>query len=512
MVRRDGTVLAHMGGTGVKELHSRAANGDFKPRWSEATGALLKRMVRRSIASRITVDARFEECGRALEARVTPNGPDRAIVVVRAVDGETRPPAFDDTGAHDQRLDRRGFVRRLRDLLATATLREQPLAAAILLIEGIPDIAQIIASRVSEQLMNLALLRLTARLGDGSEAQPRWHLGQIGENTLGIVIETGDRSAIENCLAGICSSLREPIVAGDSEFQLRPYVGVELLQLDTHTSSQKLLEHARIAADEARQTSSQLLFFYSDEMQGRSLARLDMGRELREAIAHGQIGFRYFDRYELRSHSLVSRVGYLRWHHPLRGELGAHDFLRLAGSTGLALTLSRAALHLMCTQASAAAERWPPGLRVSFAPLRDHLFHEDFIADVEQLLFENIIAGERLELRIAEKMFAARDLRHLRALQRRGVQLIVDQSGSANTSLAALARTPVAGLQLDRKLVTALSVDSVARQVCQATISVARSLGMSSIAPGIDTQGTLDALVAIGCTHGSGALFETNPG
>ncbi|MET0984837.1 MAG: GGDEF domain-containing phosphodiesterase [Steroidobacteraceae bacterium] len=509
LMRRDGTIIGQLGGAGLTELCSgKSEQAGFKIAWSDATSTLLKQMVRRSTASRKVIESHFEEQGRRFDARVTPQGPDRAIVVIRSFQADARARSFDDTGTHRLGLDRRGFMQRLSDLLSVATLREQPLAVAALLIEGIPDIAQIIAARVSEQLMNLALLRISARLGDGTEAEPRWHLGQIGENTLAMVIETADRDAIERCVTLICNSLREPLAAGEAEFRLTPYVGVELVDGDASASPRHLLDHALSAADEARQAASADISFYSENMQERSLARLDLGRELRQAIAQGNIRFRYYERYELSSERLVAQVGYLRWNHPLRGELGPADFLRIAGSTGLAVMLSRAALELLCKEFAERASRWAPDVRVSFAPLRDHLFHEDFVTDVERLLFDGLIAAEHLELRIAEKTLAARDIRHLRILQRRGVQLVVDQSGSATSSLPTLVRTPLAGLQLDRTWVGALCTDQVARKICGATIGIASSLGITAIAPGIDTQAQRDALLEMGCTQGGGGLFS----
>lgn len=507
LMRRDGSVLAQIGGAGLAGLWPRV-QGELAVAWSPAIGALLKQMVRRSISGRRPIEARFEEREQAFHARVVPQGPDRAIAVIRMIQPGSRDESAEQTGEHRrQGMDRRGFMRRLKDLMAVAMLREQPLSVAVLFVDGIPDIAQVIAARVSEQLMNLALLRLSAQIRDAHDAQPQWHLGQIGENTLAVAIETADRDTIETCVTNISGSLREPLTAGDAEFRLTPYAGVAISGMDAAASPEDLLEHARTAAAEARQSASSRVSFYSDTMQLRSLARLDLGRELREAIAEGQIRFRYYGRYELASGRLVTQVGYLRWHHPLRGQLGPADFLRIAGSTGLALTLSRAALQVLTADISAHVGQWDPQVRVSFAPLRDHLFHEAFVSDIERMLVDGAIPAERLELRIAERTFVARDMRHLRVLQRRGVQLVIDRSCCAMSSLTALARTPIAGLQLDGSLINTLCDDEIARKVCRAGINMATALDMMSIAPGLRTPAQRDALVAMGCTHGSGDLF-----
>ena len=109
-------------------------------------------------------------------------------------------------------------------------------------------------------------------------------------------------------------------------------------------------------------------------------------------------------------------------------------------------------------------------------------------------LARNVLPPERFELRIAEKAFVARDLHGLRSLQKRGVHLVVDETGRGMASLASLATAPIWGLQLDRAWVTALREKetdaraATALKVCRATMSLANALEIAPIAAGIDHQ------------------------
>jgi EAL domain-containing protein (putative c-di-GMP-specific phosphodiesterase class I)/GGDEF domain-containing protein len=501
LMKRDGSIVAHMGGQGVPEL--RCGEGGWEGAWSEATAALIRQLLRRSIAHRIPVEARFEENGRHYDLRVTPQGPDRAIGVVRLVLPDARDESVATAGDRGRpQLDRRGFLRRLKESMSLAALREQPLAIAVLHIDGIADVAQFIAAQVSEQIMSAVLLRLASQAS--AQTQPKWYLGQLSENTLAIVMETVDRDAIEACVSSVCASVREPITAAEVEFRLTPYAGVGILGLDA-SSPKILLEHARAAAHEARRASSKDVFFHSDTMSLRSLARLDLARELREAIAGGDIRCRYIGRHDLRTGRLVARVAYVRWQHPLRGEIRPAEFLRVAEATGLAVELSRALLKSVCRD----FVQQEPDVRVSFGALRDHFFHEDFLADVERTLAEYSLPAERLELRIAEQAFIAHDPGDFRALRKRSMQIVVDEVGRGMSSLGLLARAPVWGLQLDRAWVAALRTDDVARKVCGAGINLATSLGLTPIAIGVDNDAQRDALLELGCLYGSGDLYSS---
>ncbi len=372
-------------------------------------------------------------------------------------------------------LDRRGFLRRCKESMAMAALRERPLAVAVIQLDGISDIAQIIATKVSEQIMSTAILRLPAK-SDERDGKPWWYLGQLSESLLALVLESADREAIGECVAGLSASLREPIAIGGAEFHLTPYVGVAILGQDASTPK-LLLDHARAAATEARRRGSSEVCFFTDTMRLESLARLDIAREMREAIAHHDIRLRYVGRHDLETGRLTAWVGYLRWLHPLRGEIRPAEFLRVAETTGLAAQLSRAVLGCLKDDFASLAAAADPDVRVSFGAL-------------------------------AERALVARDPLDLHDLARLGARVVVDEVARGMGSLELLARAPLWGLQLDRAWVTGLRRETQSRKVCQAGIAVAQAFGLTPIASGVDDSGQREALLALGCRYGSGDLFR----
>lgn len=505
LVKRDGTPVAHAGGRAVTELGCRKAGEreGFVPSWSLSTATLVRQLARKAIADRAAVEASFRQSNKRYEIRVSPQSPDRAICVIRPALGD----GVESTGEHRQlQLDRRGFLRRFKESISVAALREQPIAVAVLYIEEIVDIAQLIATTVSEQIMSSALARLAVRAGERTDSSPDWYLGQLGENLLGIVVKSADREAIEARVAGVCASLREPVLFGDVEFRLTPYAGVGILGVDASTP-RVLLDHARAAAAEARRASSRNVFFFSDTMQLRSLARIDIANELREAIASNAIRLRYAGRHNLRTGRRVAWVGYARWLHPLRGEIRPLEFLRVARATGLAISLSRSILAQLPQDFAALSAQSEPDVRISLGPLRDHVLHEDFVADLQGMLADAAIPPEQVELRVAEQVFVARDTADFRSLHQLGLQFVVDEVGRDAGSLAALARAPAWGLQLDRAWVEALRSDAVARKVCRAGIAMAKALSLTPIATGVDDEAQRDSLLELGCTYGLGDLY-----
>ncbi len=509
LARRDGLVLGHTGGHGLPALRldTTAAGQRFEAVWPETVAALLRQLTRKAIARRDSVEAEIDFEGRVYEIRVSAQGPDRALCVLRVALTRASDHSPDATDGHpDPELDRRGFLRRFTESMSLAALCERPSALAVIDLDGLADIAQLFDAGVAERTMSAALRRVPAPPTREDGSCP-WYLGQLSDRLVAVVIDSADRDAIEACVAMICAQLREPIDIGDAAFHLAPHAGVAILGRDAHVPK-ILLQHARAAAAEARRGEPGKICFFSDTLKLRSLARLDMARELRTAIGNGDVRLRYVGRHDLVSGRLLACVGYLRWMHPLRGEVRPVQFLRLAETTGLAAALSRTVLDCLRLDFAALAPQWDADVHISFGALRHHIMHEDFAGDIRRFLAQGAVPAERLELRVAEKTFIARDGAHFGELQRLGVRLVVDEVGRGVGSLDALARSPAWGLQLDRGWTTALRTDEVARKVCRAGISMAVSLGLTPIATAVDDLAQRAALLELGCHQGSGDLYR----
>jgi len=508
LVRRDGVILECRGGSGVAglKLDAGCIGQPCERFWPAAAAKLLTGLARRAITQRAPAEGSLEDGGRRYELRAHPVGPDRALCTLRPV--LVSAESTDGTDVHRQpQLDRRGFMRRYRDAMARATLSESAMALAIIHVDGIEDIAQAVDASMAERIMSAAIARLAMLPAQMGTAGGSWSLGQLSEHLLALILESSEREDIEARIASICAGLKDPVKIGDAEFHLTPYAGVAILGRDA-TTPKALFDQARMAAGEAKRRGSDRVCFFSDTQRLRSLARLDITRELRDAIAARDIRLRYVGRHELSSGRLVAWVGYLRWQHAMRGDVRPTEFLRMADSTGLTAALSRVVMQTLNEDFAKLAAPFAD-VRISFGALRHHLLHPDFVADIEQFLRQGVMPASRVELRIAERTFSACDPSVLVQLRRLGVHLVVDEIGRGIASLNALARAPIGGLQLDRAWVTALPEDPVALKVCRAAIAIAQGLGITPYATGVDSERQRDALLQLGCQHGSGDLYAS---
>ncbi len=503
LITRDGVLLQHIAGGGVlsSDKAPEPIGRPIESLWPAPVSLPIKQLVRHAIADRSTVQAHIEH-GHGFHVKVTAQGPDRAICIIRA---QMAPFAVEaPEGVSAPRFDRRGFLRRLKDSITSAALREKPTAVAVIHVDGLAEITRIIDMSVSEQVIVAAVGRL--KPSSTSVGEPAWYLGQLSDSVLALVVESADRDAIEACVGQVCESLRAPIKVGNAAFNLTPYAGVAILGQDAKSPGM-LLDHARAAANEARSTGKFDVRFFSDTLRLRSLARLDIAQELRAAIAERAIRLRYFGRYDLATGRKVAHVGYLHWQHPVRGDVRAAEFVGVAEATGLARMLSRSALACLLEDFPA-LQHADPEVRISFGALRHHILHKDFVADIAAFVAEGAMPAERLELRISERTLMAQMPSVCESLKDMGIQLVVDEVGRGMSSLDRLARASLWGLQLDRSWTVGLRHDAVALKVCRAGMAVAASLGLTPIATGVDDAEQRQALLDLGCRQGMGDLYR----
>lgn len=472
--------------------------------WPEPLVMRIGQLTSKAIAIRGSSSAELAVGTHRYAVRVTALGPERVDCAIRALPTQKADPST--LTLHS--LQRRLFLRQLKESIALAALRERPLALAVIHMEGLADVAQLLEPAIIGQLVGTLLDRITTAAGSVGDLS-LGVCGEIAHGVLAQLLDSSDRSAIRAHMGRLCTALGEPVSIGESSFHLTPYVGVALLGQDA-TSPRTLLEYARRAAAEARARAAEPVHFCTDTLKLKSLARLDIAHELREAIAEQQIRLHYIGRHELLSGNRLTEVGYVRWEHPLRGQIRPAEFLRIAETTGLALALSRAALQRL-QQDYQDRSRTGEAPQLSFGPLHHHVLHRDFLADIEGVLARGMPA-RRLELRIAEKTFIACKPLLLESLTQLGIQLVVDEVARGLGSLDGLARAPLWGLQLDRAWVTALqsasaSSNKVALKVCRAAMQVAEALGLEPIATGIDSDEQRGALLEMGCRLGCGDLY-----
>ena len=302
------------------------------------------------------------------------------------------------------------------------------------------------------------------------------------------------------------------VLPGGQEVIVSASVGVSLYPADG-TTVDALLQHAEVALYEAKDMGRNIFCFHSAELTTAVKERLALEMRLRRALERQELCLHYQPQISLAADEPVRAEALLRWHPAGDSPVPPDRFIPLAEETGLIEVIGDWALYEACRQARAWLDA---GLRLGSVAvnLSVRQFRQGgLVAQIEAVLNRTGLPAACLELEITESALmdeAGQLVTKLEGLRALGVRLAVDDFGTGYSSLAYLKRLPLDKLKIDQSFVRGLAADNNDQAIVSATIAMARSLGLSTVAEGVETEEQLSMLRALGCNAWQG--FLCSPG
>jgi diguanylate cyclase (GGDEF)-like protein/PAS domain S-box-containing protein len=275
-----------------------------------------------------------------------------------------------------------------------------------------------------------------------------------------------------------------------------------------------LLRNADLALYRAKQLGKGRCERFVPAMHTAAIERLALATELRRAVDEHQLTLHYQPILELCSGRTVGVEALVRWRHPERGLMPPLSFIPLAESTGIILPLGRWVLRQACREASgwAAAPGHPAGhvppVAVNISARQ--LERPDFVDEVTEALGDSGLAPERLVLEVTESILLAdlgSAITRLEALRAVGVRVALDDFGTGYSSLAYLQRLPVDLLKIDRSFTADVTAGGKRAALARIILSLAETLGIRTVAEGVETAEQHAELATLGCHLGQGYLY-----
>jgi diguanylate cyclase (GGDEF)-like protein len=278
----------------------------------------------------------------------------------------------------------------------------------------------------------------------------------------------------------------------------------------------EMLRDASIAMVEAKRAGGNRCTVFEPAMRERAARRADIESDLRQALLEDQLFVVYQPVVGLRADGgtdLSAGVEALvRWQHPLRGVVPPFEFIPVAEESGLIgalgdFVLRRACRDFMAWRRELGADA-PRLLAVNLS--RAQLAQPDWPATVRRILDDEGMRPSELQLEVTESL-AAQDQQvqdRLHELKAIGITLALDDFGTGYSSLSSLHQLPVDTVKIDRSFVCQADTSQHHRVLIEATVKVAQSLGMNTVAEGIETEAQAAAVREQQCAKGQGYLFS----
>jgi diguanylate cyclase (GGDEF)-like protein/PAS domain S-box-containing protein len=393
---------------------------------------------------------------------------------------------------------------RLLHLIGQALDSGRGRAALLFLdLDGFKTVNDSLGHDVGDELLRQVAGRLAEQVRPGDA------VGRLGADQFVVLARDCDTAEAAALAFRLQSSFSRPFHAEGISVPLSASIGVAAAQPGADRAHQ-LLSDADTAALAAKGAGRDRVHVFSPGLREAARWRLEVANRLRDG-AVDEFVVHYQPVVRVDTGEIEGVEALLRWQHPERGLLAPDAFLSVAEETGQLIPITRWLLGETTRQAAEWAEQGLP-LRMSVNISARHFSAETLVRDVRVALHDSGLAPENLVLELTETSVAEDPTRaedQLAVLQSSGVSVAIDDFGTGWSSLAQLLALPIGSLKIDRSLLTAAArlASNGTGPVLAAIVSLARTLGIRSVAEGVETAEHLQMVRDAGCDLAQGYLL-----
>jgi diguanylate cyclase (GGDEF)-like protein len=397
--------------------------------------------------------------------------------------------------------NRTSFHASLGDALLRMTPHRRP-AVLMIDLDGFKPINDVLGHKAGDALLASVAdrLRLAVESVDGALA------ARLGGDEFAVILpdcaEIGQALSFANALL---KSLHQSHEVVGHRVGIDASIGIALHDGSDLTTAE-LLNRADMALVSAKGAGKGLAMVYEQGMGEAILHRKRLESDMAEADFAAEFVPFYQPIVDLQTRRIVAVEALARWFHPVRGMVSPADFIPVAESSGRIIEIGWVILEKACRDALT----FPAGIVVSVNVSAVQLMRNDVHLRIGEILALTGLPAHRLKVEVTESVLIndARTARAaLEALQKIGVAISLDDFGTGFSSLSYLSGFGFNELKIDRQFTQGMAHDPRGLAITQTIIALARTLEMTTVGEGVETQEQVDLLKALGCARGQGYLF-----
>jgi len=336
-------------------------------------------------------------------------------------------------------------------------------------------------------------------------------VARLGGDEFGVLLEgTAGVTEVGHLADALIDTLGLPFTLEGVEVRVAASIGVAFSTPEA--VAEALLSNADIAMYHAKAAGKNRHVTFQPQMQDMLQERLRLEADIGRALAHQEFFLEYQPIIDLGTKSLLGVEALVRWRHPEAGILLPGRFIQVAEECGQIVKLGRWVLQQACRDVCAwrRSIAGGTGLRLAVNISGRHLQHGELVDDVAQALRESGLEPGNLVIELTESTTMYNtdaNLERFQRLKALGVKLAIDDFGTGYSSLSYLHRFPIDILKIDRSFVSRLTNSDNGPELARAVITLGETLGLDTVAEGIELEPQVTALLALGCVAGQGFLF-----
>ena len=388
--------------------------------------------------------------------------------------------------------------------LRTAQRNHQTVALMFLDLDHFKNVNDSLGHRVGDAVLIELAGRLTAVVREQDT------VSRLGGDEFILMLPDTDAEGAALVAEKLIQTALVPFQIDRHELTVTPSIGIAMFPQDG-LELDALSRCADAAMYRAKADGRNSFRFFTADIQDNSDRTLLVGNALRRALERNQLYLHYQPQISLETGQVVGAEALLRWQHPELGTVSPAEFIPVAESSGLILPIGEWVIRTACAQLAT----W---IRDGMAPITMavnlsmvQFRHTNLPQRVSSILEEVGLPPNLLELELTEGLAMTNPVGAIAVmndLHQRGVKMSIDDFGTGYSSLSYLKRFRVYKLKIDQSFVRDITDDPDDRAIVGAIIGMASTLGMLTVAEGVETEGQLEYLRARGCTEVQGYHFS----
>ncbi|MAK68132.1 sensor domain-containing protein [Methylophaga sp.] len=393
---------------------------------------------------------------------------------------------------------------RIHQTLISAERHQQKLALLYLDLDRFKFINDSLGHAIGDSL----LIKVAGRLIEQMREQDT--VCRTGGDEFIILLPDTDADGAGHVAQKLVENITAPFEIEGNQLFVTVSIGISVYP-DNGKDAESLNKHADTAMYRAKQAGRNQYQFFTAEMHSQIVYKLELEHALRFALARNELSLVYQPLVDIKQNKITGAEALLRWDHPEFGMISPTEFIPIAEETGMINPIGQWILHTAIAQCKQWVEAGHEDLLVAINLSAVQFNNPLLVNMINAILHEHQLAADNLELEITESVAMINidlTIKQLRSLADAGIRLSLDDFGTGYSSLNYLKKFPINKLKIDQSFVFDMLIDEDDEAIVDAVITLARSLGLKTLAEGVETTEHLQALKNKGCDFMQGYLFS----
>jgi diguanylate cyclase (GGDEF)-like protein/PAS domain S-box-containing protein len=391
-----------------------------------------------------------------------------------------------------------------RFALSLAQRRHEHLTVMFLDLDHFKDVNDTLGHSIGDQLLIEVAKRIKAALREEDT------VSRLGGDEFILVLPDTDAEGAARVADKLINEISQPVIIAQHELITTASIGISIYPYDGD-DLEGLSKNADAAMYLAKHEGRNGYYFYTPAIQASSIRNMRLGNELRHALARDELTVHYQPQISIQDGHIIGAEALLRWQHPELGAVPPAEFIPIAEGSGQILKIGEWVLRTAASQLKNWIESGLPPM-IMAVNLSAVQFRQSNLPELVCCILDELgLPHQYLELELTEAVAMDDPLGAIEVMDKlhaQGIRMSIDDFGTGYSSLNYLKRFKVYKLKIDQSFVRDIISDPDDKAIVTAIINMASSLGMQTIAEGVETAGQLAFLRLQGCDEVQGYYFS----